>query len=92
MPYIAQGRRSFIEPMLIELGKHIVKSGELNYAFTILAREYMKKHRECYDTHNDIIGAFENAKNEWQRRQLHPFEDLKRAANGDVYEKGDPNA
>jgi hypothetical protein len=60
-------------------------AGELNYLFTLLALQYMNKKGLCYQTINDIIGALEGAKAEFQRRVVGPYENKKRDENGDVY-------
>lgn len=59
-------------------------AGELNYAFTLLAREYWLRNRN-YQGINDIVGALEGAKAEFQRRIVAQYEDTKIAINGDVY-------
>jgi hypothetical protein len=61
-------------------------SGELNYAFTELAKLYMNQHGLSYQTINDIVGALEGAKAEFYRRVAVPYEDKKIEENGDVYE------
>lgn len=39
-----------------------------------------------YDTINDILGALEGSKLEFYRRIAVPYENVKLAENGDVYE------
>jgi len=60
-------------------------AGELNYLFTMLAKQYVEKKGLSYQVINDIIGAFEGAKAEFQRRVVGPYEDKKIEDNGDVY-------
>jgi len=79
MPYIKQEERIFNITALPE------NAGELNYAFTFIIREYLKSQPLKYQTLNDIVGALEGAKVEFQRRVVAPYEDLKIKENGDVY-------
>lgn len=80
MPYITQDRR-------LAMGSGAVpdNAGELNYEFTMLARCYIQHHGLSYQRINDIIGALDGAKAEFQRRVVAPYEDSKIATNGDVY-------
>lgn len=59
--------------------------GELNYAFTILAKNYIQLNGLSYQTINDIVGALEGAKMEFYRRVAVPYEEGKIKENGDVY-------
>lgn len=59
--------------------------GELNYIITEMCRVYLETNGTSYSTFNDIIGACEGAKLEFYRRQTAPYEDTKKAENGDVY-------
>ncbi len=79
MPYIDQKRRDLI--MVPET------SGELNYMITELIVTYLRHNGLCYQTCNDIVGAMDNAKDEFRRRVQHPYENKKIKENGDVYEK-----
>lgn len=58
--------------------------GDLNYQFTCLIVDYIKCHGLSYQKINDVIGALEGAKLEFQRRIVGPYEDTKIEANGDV--------
>lgn len=81
MPYIKIEKRGSLMP----ISKYIAENaGELNFQFSVLAAEYW--HRQPnYQTANDIVGALEGAKAEFQRRVLAPYEDKKIVENGDVY-------
>lgn len=59
--------------------------GELNYAITVLCRDYTANARLSYTTINEVIGALECAKQEFYRRVAIPYEDKKIKENGDVY-------
>lgn len=60
-------------------------AGELNYDLTQLVLRYLAAHGLAYHTINDILGALEGAKLEFYRRVAAPYEEDKRAENGDVY-------
>lgn len=81
MPYITKADREDIDN-----GGAIVNCGSFNYAITQLAREYVAKIGESYQTYNDLIGALECAKLELYRRRISLYEDAKIDSNGDVYE------
>lgn len=59
--------------------------GDLNYLFTKLAILYVDHKGLTYTHLNDVVGALESAKAEFQRRMVAPYEDMKKAENGDVY-------
>lgn len=82
MPYIKQERRLRIAE---NHNDEIQVAGELNYAFSVLIRDYVNSHGKNYQTINDIIGALEGAKLEFYRRGVAPYEDTKIKENGDVY-------
>jgi hypothetical protein len=79
MPYIEQKDRNLTNI----LGPRT--AGELNFAFTEIALNYLQTQGEKYQTYNDIIGALEGAKLELYRRKVGLYEDTKIAQNGDVY-------
>jgi hypothetical protein len=95
MPYIKQERRDLSEVCIFR--KHAVlracllsgnrcdTAGELNYCLTQVIRGYLEQHGLSYQTCNDIVGALDNAKDEFRRRVQHSLEDRKIAENGDVY-------
>lgn len=82
MPYIAPDRRNKIQP---RTHSSAAGAGELNFQLTIICKEYLEYHGKSYQTCNDIVGALENCKNEFQRRIQHPYEDAKINENGDVW-------
>jgi metal-responsive CopG/Arc/MetJ family transcriptional regulator len=87
MPYIRDFERKWIErsPGVIH-ARSIENSGELNYAITRLVQEYLRQHSKNYLTMNEIVGVLEQVKDEFQRRVVHPYEDVKMQENGDVYD------
>lgn len=60
-------------------------AGELNFAITHLIQTYLNQGNLNYQTINDIVGAVEGAKAEFQRRVVAPYEDIKIRENGDCY-------
>jgi hypothetical protein len=78
MPYIATNSRARAETMPLT-------PGELNYAITILCKDYLAAAGLSYQHINDVLGALEGAKQEFYRRVAVPYEDGKIAENGDVY-------
>ena len=79
MPYVLQIRR-----VDLELTRHAETTGELNYLFTLDALDYLDRHQLSYDTLNEIVGAFELAKQEFIRRVVMEYEDGKIESNGDL--------
>jgi hypothetical protein len=82
MPYI----KSKYRDELNDPNMTASNAGELNYLFTKIINEYLVENGPLrYHLINDIVGALEGAKAEFQRRIVNPYEDLKRQQNGDVY-------
>ena len=83
MPYIEQSRRRAIFPQ-DATADGIKTPGELNYVLTMLVRQYWLD-KQCYQSIADITGVLANVSEEFYRRIAAPYEDEKRAQNGDVY-------
>lgn len=87
MPYIKKARRDNIrpvlDPLLLFIRQQEMNSGDLNYIITKICKAYMG-YSPLYPQFNDIVGALENAKIEFIRRNVAPFEDLKILENGDI--------
>lgn len=95
-PYIKPERR---EEILMEEGRHhgklflekfvrvedIQSVGELNFAITMLCKDFLEKNGKSYQVINSIIGVLECAKMELYRVVASPYEEEKRMENGDVY-------
>jgi hypothetical protein len=62
-------------------------AGELNFQLTQIVQDFVHRKGLNYQTINDIVGALEGAKVEFQRRVVGPYEDTKIATNGDVYDQ-----
>ena len=59
-------------------------AGELNFCITCMCDQYLA-HNLDYQAINDVVGALEGAKLEMYRRIAAPYEDYKKAVNGEVY-------
>ena len=80
MPYIKQEHRAELEMFL----RSPQVAGELNYAFTMLIKEYLGENPN-YQRFNDVLGALEGCKLELYRRRIAGYEDTKILENGDCY-------
>jgi hypothetical protein len=85
MPYIEPDARKRLGN-----GGQPLTMGELTYVLTRAVNDYL--HRRCTTGHRcgfqdagEALGALEATKFELVRRRLAPYEELKRAENGDVY-------
>ena len=82
MPYIDADARK-----RMDAGAKAGTPGELNYAITRIADDYLvRKGKLRYAHLNEVIGALECAKLEFYRRLAAPYEDQKIASEGDVYD------
>lgn len=79
MPYISTHDR-------YEIGKGVPPqtAGELNFAMTILAINYLVNNGVSYQTIADISSAFTEGLAEFRRRVTAPYEDKKIQENGDL--------
>jgi hypothetical protein len=85
MPYIRQEQRDELMNLQIKIADMpAANAGELNFLFTLVVRAYIEKHGLNYQKINDVVGALESAKAEFQRRIVGPYEDKKIVENGDV--------
>lgn len=81
MPYIAAEDRADLEP---HSAREAMTTGELNFQITCLVDGYLAGNLD-YGAINDVVGAMDCAKLEAYRRLAAPYEDHKRAVNGEVY-------
>ena len=85
MPYIKKNRRFDYELALADLeAREINSAGELNYLVSMLCKIYGKRDDFNYQVINDIVGALECAKQEYSRRNVGGYEDVKIRENGDI--------
>jgi len=87
MPYIKQEARDELMKLHIAIADTpIENAGELNFIITQLMMSYLRTHQIWgYQQINDVVGALECAKTEFQRRVVTPYEIEKCEENGDVY-------
>lgn len=86
MPYIEYEARCRLNDLEAVIESTRLKNpGELNYAFTLIASEYLKNNGLNYQHINDIVGALEGCKLELYRRVASWYEDEKLENNGDVF-------
>ena len=88
MPYITKESRQELDDTLITLSNILKQSkaveGDLNYSISFILNEILLS--ECnYATLNKLVGSLECCKIEVYRRVAAPYEDKKKAINGDVY-------
>ena len=81
MPYIEKWKRDRLETY----SDRAETAVELNFLFTNEMVRYIKTKGLSYQTINDIVGALDGAKAEFQRRIVGPYEDKAIERNGDVY-------
>lgn len=86
MPYIRKEAREALDRNAEDLvARPAVNAGELNYQITKLISDYVVENGLNYQRLNDVVGALDGAKAEFQRRVVAPYEDTKIRENGDVY-------
>lgn len=87
MPYITKEDRNRIAGFAEEeiyIGQ-IRNGGDLNYSISILCAQYIREHGISYKNISDVIGALEGAKQEFFRKVVDSYENLKEMQNGGVY-------
>lgn len=82
MPYVDLERR---RELVVE-GRPPACAGELNFDLSQTVDLYILTQGMCYSTINDVIGVLECLKMEVYRRIAVPYEDVKIATNGDVFD------
>lgn len=88
MPYIPQVHRAVIKDCLKDDSLDWVPSnaGDLNFVVSTFIANYIKTNGLKYAVVNEMIGALECAKMELNRVIIGPYEDIKIAENGPVYD------
>jgi hypothetical protein len=82
MPYILPRRRKAI----LEQNGAAESAGELNFRICSLINSYLLYKGLDYQNINDVVGALDGAKSEFQRRVVVPYENSKIVSNGDVFD------
>ena len=88
MPYIPQTQRTDIDSNLMGKGINWTpeNAGELNFLVSTFIANYIRAKGLKYAVVNEMIGALECAKLELNRVIIGPYEDIKIAENGPVYD------
>lgn len=86
MPYIDPAQRKVLDPIIGQFGGVVGGDwcGDLNYIITKLCLLFYLE-RPSYSRAKDVDGVLGTASKEWYRRVTTPYEDEKKAINGDVY-------
>lgn len=79
MPYINKDLRKDIDNHVLEP----VTAGELNYLIFKACLKF-QGGEHCYHSYNTVIGVLECVKQEFYRRCVVPYEEIKKEENGDV--------
>lgn len=87
MPYLNSAIRASLND-----GRKPLKGGELNYIISKLLNDFVQMKGISYATINEAMGAVICAANEFERRVIAPYEELKAKQNGEVYTCLDPKA
>ena len=84
MPYITTLRRESLNPAINALAKELERGtwGDMNYAITRLLRRRLEPG---YEGAQAVMGCLESVKHEFYRRVVVPYEEIKKAQNGDVF-------
>lgn len=98
-PYIKQNNREVYDSLVLELAKRVIDTseqnasnwkGDVNYICFKLLRsmeQYLGseyKFKFGYQDHSDAVAALRDCADEYVRRVLAPYEDIKIQENGDV--------
>ena len=84
MPYIKELDRLKFEMLLDETLERIKNPGELNYVISFLCKNYKPQTKWDYKKYNEVLGVMECSKQEFYRRFVTPYENLKLTQNGDI--------
>ena len=89
MPYIKQEDRQYMDKMLdpmltfINCANGPLTPGEMNYFISSVVWALFDR-KPSYTTANELVGVLECAKQEFIRRKLGPYEDVKLKESGDL--------
>ena len=80
MPYISDETQHELQHRGYPMG-----AGELHFVLANVCKEYLNGNGQSYQTHNDILGALGACQQEWYRRVVSHYEEVKMRENGDVF-------
>src|SRR5438094_721809 len=91
MPYIEIARRQGFQPELEPLlnfiavsGEQVVK-GDINYILTRIVMTWLNARGHNYNNMSDVKAVLTDARDEFARQVMNPYEDMKKEKNGTVY-------
>jgi hypothetical protein len=92
MPYIKKEDRQLFHNGLIHVGSDmrimdnngVLGSGILNFLVSSICKDFISIKGTNYENLNSVIGALDCAKEEFRRRVVNPYEDVKIHDNGDL--------
>ena len=87
MPYIDRPKRPALDEAIEPLVKKIAlgrDKGEMNYVFTRLCLAWLRQRGVSYNSLSDVKAVLDDVRTEFHDRHMRPYEDKKRAENGDV--------
>ena len=87
MPYIPQDRRTLLPRRFFDDLPDEPVAGDLNYLFSIIAKEYLERRGLRYAHLNDVMGALTGAQLETYRRIAGAYEDTAIERNGDMWDE-----
>lgn len=86
MPYIDELERERIDPNIPALSETLDNPGNLNYAITRLATQYLLRKGLKYANINEVAGVLQKVLAEFDERVTRPYEIHKQDENGDIPE------
>jgi len=84
MPYIKEKDKREMYNAIQDLQNFVISKGDLNYAICELVGRLIINDEISYTKISKWIDAVHDAEAELRRRLLVPYEELKKAENGDV--------
>lgn len=89
MPYILPERRKLIQPELDQLLGYVAlggfTKGDINYILTKIVMTWLLSRGLNYDNMSDVKAVLTDARDEFCRQVMNPYEDTKKEKNGTVY-------
>ena len=87
MPYINRSDRPALDEALESVLKKIAlgrSKGEMNYMITRMVLAWLRQQGQSYDSLSNVKAVLDDVRREFHDRYMRPYEDKKRAENGDV--------
>lgn len=84
MPYIKSNDRNKFDGLLLEVSDNIMSKGDLTYCLYRLCTNVLNHGDVNYTTLSTTMSCLEDAKLEWYRSKVVPYEEIKKLENGDV--------